>query len=240
SVIEAEEELLKYVEKGNVDSLEHSFNYLSGEYSDDGEKRREIKLFKKEKNRLLKENIWEMNLENSFFKKYLKEVFTYGLLNYEKQFGNMDYGIPFLKLFEKYSMKEVALLSNYGKLHSSYRNGINISEDKKSYYLFMTMNKDKEEFENTILDRKHFYWYTKESTTKDSETGKNFLKSIKRNIKLHFFIRKFSKIDNITEEFIYLGLGEVVESYGEKPIKCKIKLKEMIKEEVFSDLVEKN
>ncbi|MGL5055796.1 MAG: DEAD/DEAH box helicase family protein, partial [Fusobacteriaceae bacterium] len=45
SVIEAEEELLKYVEKGNVDSLEHSFNYLSGEYSDDGEKRREIKLF---------------------------------------------------------------------------------------------------------------------------------------------------------------------------------------------------
>lgn len=232
------EEISNYIQISDKKSLEHSFNYLQGDYGDEGEKRREVELFKKEKNRLMKKTVLKENLESVNFKNYLKEVLTYGLLTYEKQFGNKNYGTPFLKCFEKYSMRDVALLSNYGKLHSSYRNGINMSEDKKDFYLFITLNKDKEGFENLILDRRRFYWYTKESTSKNSEIGKNFIKSKERGIKLHFFIRKFNKIDNITEEFFYLGLGEVEESYGENPIKCKIKLKEKIKEEIYWELLE--
>ena len=112
------------------------------------------------------------------------------------------------------------------------------SEDKKSFYLFINLEKDDEKkfkFNNIIFDKRHFNWFTKSSTSQDSEVGQNFIKNRERGVKLHFFIRKFNKIDGITQSFVYVGQGDVVEYTGEKPIKCKIKLENKLPDNIYEE-----
>ncbi|MEG0397524.1 MAG: DUF3427 domain-containing protein [Cetobacterium sp.] len=238
NISQSESEVLKYVQHTEKETVEHSFKYLNWEFLDDGEKKRKRKLFNLSENILRKTEEFEKALKNETFKEYLKDMLMFGILDYEKKFGNEDYGTPFLKLYENYSMRDIALLSNYGKMHSSYRNGVNPSEDKKNYYMFINLNKeDTSIFENTIYDRRHFKWYSKSSTKADSETGKDFIYNKERNVKLHFFVRKFSKIDNITQPFVYLGTGSPVEHHGEQPIQFKIRLDDKIENSTYLDLI---
>ncbi|MGL4567500.1 MAG: hypothetical protein ACRCU6_03095, partial [Fusobacteriaceae bacterium] len=63
--------------------------------------------------------------------------------------------------------------------------------------------------------------------------------SSERGVSLHFFMRKFNKIEGITQPFLYLGKG-VVESYsGEKPIACVVRLDERIDEKIYLDFISK-
>lgn len=228
----------KYLETVNIDTLLHSFQYLSGKYFDNSELRQKINLFSFSNDTLFLSDQFKLALKNSVFKKYLEEVLIYGILEYEKNFSSKNYGLPFLKLYEYYSMKDTALLSNYRKLHSSYRNGVNPSEDKKNYYLFITLNKDKGYiFDNEIFDRRRFRWFTKSSTALDSAQGQDLINSSERGVSLHFFMRKFNKIDGITQPFLYLGKGVVESYFGEKPIVCTIKLDERIDDKIYLDFI---
>ncbi|WP_300361479.1 DUF3427 domain-containing protein [Fusobacterium sp.] len=231
-------EIRKYQESFEEKTIIHSFKNISWDFLDSSDKKRKTKLVENENFILRKTEIFKKSLENKEIKKYLEEAILFGIREYINKFGNKNYGIPFLKLNESYSMREVALLSNYGKLHSSYRNGINPSEDKKTFYLFINLEKDDEmkfKFNNTIIDRRHFTWFTKTSTSIDSEVGQNFIKNRERGIVLHFFIRKFNKIDGITQPFVYVGQGDIVEYSGEKPIKCRVELKNKIDKETYEE-----
>lgn len=233
-----EKEIQKYQESFNKKTLIHSFRNIAWEFLDTSDKRRRIKLIENNDFILEKTKVFKKALENKKIKSYLEEVILFGIREYNNKFGNKNYGVPFLKLYESYSMREVALLSNYGKLHSSYRNGVNPSEDKKSFYLFINLEKGDEKkfkFNNIIFDKRHFTWFTKSSTSQDSEVGQNFIKNKERGIKLHFFIRKFNKIDGITQSFVYVGRGDVIEYSGEKPIKCKIRLENKIRDDIYEE-----
>lgn len=238
NLMDLEKEIQKYQESFDKKTLEHSFRNVSWEFLDASDKRRRTKLIESSDFILEKTKVFEKALENNKIKSYLEEVIMFGIREYINKFGNKNYGVPFLKLYESYSMREVALLSNYGKLHSSYRNGVNPSEDKKSFYLFINLEKDDEKkfkFNNIIFDKRHFTWFTKSSTSQDSEVGQNFIKNRERGVKLHFFIRKFNKIDGITQSFVYVGQGDVVEYTGEKPIKCKIKLENKLPDNIYEE-----
>ena len=230
----------KYLETVDRDTLFHSFQYLSGKYFDSSELRQKTILFNLSDNILNLTEEFKTVLKNTVFKKYLEEILIYGIIEYEKNFGSKNFGLPFLKLYEYYSMKDTALLSNYGKLHSSYRNGVNPSEDRKNYYLFITLNKDKGHlFDNEIFDRRRFRWFSKSSTSLHSSQGQDLIDSSERGVSLHFFMRKFNKIEGITQPFLYLGKG-VVESYsGEKPIACVVRLDERIDEKIYLDFISK-
>ncbi|MBC2856044.1 DUF3427 domain-containing protein [Cetobacterium sp. 2A] len=240
-IAQSESEVLKYVQHTEKETVEHSFKYLNWEFLDDGEKRRKIKLFNLSENILRKTEDFEKALKNETFKEYLKDMLMFGILDYEKKFGNEDYGTPFLKLYENYSMRDIALLSNYGKMHSSYRNGVNPSEDKKNYYMFINLNKEegiKESinYRNKICDPLHFQWQSQSKTLLSSETGQNLVNNREKNVNLHFFMRKFCKIDNITQPFVYLGTGDVINHRGEKPIDTLIKLHTKIEPKIYLDL----
>ncbi len=243
---QAKKEVLNTIKSVEFESIIHCFKYLNQDFYDDGEKKRKLKLFNynEKKNIIEKSEIFSECIKNDKIKKYIEEVLIYGTLKYEQEFGNENYGLPFLKLYSNYSMRDVALLSNYSKFHSSYRNGINPSEDKKNYYLFINLNKEelisgKIDYENTLLDSLHFYWYSKKTTSISSENGKDFIFCEKRGVNLHFFIRKFNKIDEITQPFVYVGKGIVEEFFGERPIKTKIRLENKIEELVYLDFVRK-
>ncbi|MGL5123530.1 MAG: DUF3427 domain-containing protein [Fusobacteriaceae bacterium] len=246
SIEQAKKEILNQIESVEMESIVHCFKYLNQNFYDNNEKKRKIKLFNydEKKNLIEKSEIFLKVLENINVKNYIEEILIYGILKYKQEFENKNYGVPFLKLYSSYSMRDVALVSNYSKFHSSYRNGINPSENKKNYYLFINLNKeeliDKEiTYENTLLDTLYFYWYLKQTTSINSENGKDFLFSEQRGVNLHFFMRKFKKIDEITEPFIYLGKGIVEEYFEEKPIKTKIRLENKMKERIYLEFVRK-
>ena len=231
-------ELKKYLDKVYNKTIEHCFKNINWDYLDENEKKRKIKLATLISHELIISDDFKISLTNPKFKSYIDEAITFAILEYGKSFGNNNYGIPFLKLFESYTMRDTALLSNYEKLHSSYRNGINPSVDKKSYYLFINLEKDNEDkfkYNNIIYDQQHFNWFTKTSTKIDSEVGQNFIHNKKRGIELHFFIRKYNKIDGITQPFVYVGKGDVIEFKGEQPIECKIKLENKIRPDIFQE-----
>ena len=231
-------ELKKYLDKVYNKTIEHCFKNINWDYLDENEKKRKIKLATLISHELIISDDFKISLTNPKFKSYIAEAITFAILEYGKSFGNNNYGIPFLKLFESYTMRDTALLSNYEKLHSSYRNGINPSVDKKSYYLFINLEKDNEDkfkYNNIIYDQQHLNWFTKTSTKIDSEAGQNFIHNKKRGIELHFFIRKYNKIDGITQPFIYVGKGNVIEFKGEQPIECKIKLENKIRSDIFQE-----
>lgn len=240
SLEQGKEEILKYLEKVNKTTVLHAFRNLDGEYLDSNEKKRRMKLFELKDNFLEITRVFKESLAKSDLKLYIKEMITYALLEYNKKFGSTDYGIPFLKLYESYSMRDVAILSNYEKLHSSYRNGINPSTDKKNYYLFINLEKDvNSTFDNILYDRWSFKWFSKRTTKLDSEIAKDFIYSRERGVKLHFFMRKFNKIDGITQPFVYLGTGVSIEHKNEKPIEFKIKLDTKIDNSIYLDFITK-
>lgn len=232
-------ELKRYLDTPSMESVIHAFNNLNWAYLDDGERKRKTKLILlEEDSKIFKSEIFKNAILNINFKAYIENVILFGLLEYEKKFGSINYGLPFLKLYEEYSMKEVALLSNYKKIHSSYRNGVNPSEDKKNYYMFINLEKDnKNKFDNVIFSRKHFNWFTKSTTKVESQVGQNFLKSEEKGINLHFFMRKFNKIEGITQPFVYIGKGKVISYEGEQPIKCKIELDSPIEINVYKEFI---
>lgn len=238
TIDELKESLKGYLQEVSHKTLIHALDNLNWKFLDDGEKRRKIKLISIVENKInLSEDLLE-GIKNPAVNEYIERVILFGLLEYKEIFGDINYGVPFLKPYESYTMKEVALLSNYGKMHSSYRNGINPSEDKKSYYMFINLEKDNgNKFDNIIYNRRNFNWFTKSSTKLDSEVAKNFIYSEDRGVKLYFFMRKFNKIDGITQPFVFVGEGTVIDYEGEKPIKCKIKLKNAIPVDLYKEFI---
>lgn len=73
----------------------------------------------------------------------------YALLRYDFDFGRNDYSIdkdgyktPFLKLNNLYTMRSVAPLCLYEKIHSSFRGQGLITAAKPDYFLFVNLHKD--------------------------------------------------------------------------------------------------
>ena len=70
----------------------------------------------------------------------------------------------------------------------------------------------------------------------------NLIKHKERNRKLHLFVRKFAATNSIEKgystELIYLGIVNVIEYNGNKPIRFKFKFESPIPESLFLNLTE--
>ena len=82
-----------------------------------------------------------------------------------------------------------------------------------------------------------FQWQSPNSTTQDSEIGKNIIYSYKRGINLHLFVRKFEEVEGVTQPFVYLG--KVVpfsdSAEGNKPITIQFALENRVPDELYLD-----
>lgn len=221
-------EILKCIDSVDKNSIIHAFECLNQKYYDSAQIKNNVKCFD------LKENILECTWEfkkiiyNNKYKKYIEDIINYGFIRYEKEFGSKNYGFPFLKLYEQYKMVDAALLSNYTKIHSSFR-GSGLITNEHEYFLFVDLHKEdgiKESinYKDKFIDRKCFQWQSPNSTSQSSERGMNITRNIERKINLHIFIRKFKEIDGVVQPYIYIGKGDVVKFKGEKPITVKMEL----------------
>jgi len=228
----------KYLEKVSKRTIEHAFSFLNQEYFDSAQISRFLKLVELKGKKLFKTKEFEEILKNKRKKEFIEDTLNYGILSYEESFGIKDYGMPFLKLYEKYNMLNISQLCNFDKIHSSFR-GSGFLKFKDDFFLFITLEKDKyskaSKYVNTFFDKQHFSYVSKPSHSQDKGDGQRLCDNKKHGVKLHVFIRKFSHVDKKVQTFIYLGLANTIEYNGNKPINLKLKLEKELDNNLFEE-----
>lgn len=210
----------------NKTSIVHAGQTLGGTYFDSSEKTRyEKAIFDFDGKTIFFNKNTVNSIEKSEFsaqkKLWLEDLIQYNLLRYQNEFGSDDYSesgtLPFFKLYQKYTMRDAALLCNYTKIHSSFRGQGLITPSKPDYFLFVNLHKDADikdsiNYADKFITPEHFQWQSPNSTTQNSEVGQNLIRNIERKIRLHLFVRKFEKVENVTQPFIYLGRPQLFQT----------------------------
>ncbi|MCB2357049.1 DEAD/DEAH box helicase [Clostridium estertheticum] len=243
SLIQAKNEILKYIDGVDDDSIKHAFQCLNQNYYDSAQVKNNIKCF--ELNGDILSSTWDFKtvVHNEKYRIYIEDVINYALIRYEKEFESKYYGVPFFKLYEQYQMIDAALLSNYTKIHSSFR-GSGLITNGNEYFLFVDLHKEEDikesiNYKDKFIDSKYFQWQSPNSTSQSSERGKNIIFNKERVINLHIFVRKYKQIDGSSEPYIHIGKGDVIEYEGEKPITVKIKLKNEMPADKYIEFIKK-
>lgn len=243
SLKQAKSEILKYIEKVDDKSINHAFKCLNQNYYDAGQIKNTVKLVEYADEILSCTWRFKKVIYNEKYRCYIEDIINYGLVRYEKSFSSNYYGVPFLKLYEQYKMTDVALLSNYTKIHSSFR-GSGLITNGKEYFLFVDLHKEEDikesiKYKDKFIDNSYFQWQSPNSTSQNSERGKNIIFNKERGINLHLFLRKYKEIDKVVQSYIYIGKGNVVDYQGEKPITVKIKLENEVPITIYTEFIKK-
>ena len=211
------ESLKKYVDFNRRENIIHACSLLAGNFFDSNE----TKIYKDvlfnfdgqkiELNENVKSLFSSTNSNNATeFLKWINDYIEYALLRYEDEFNRDDYGFPFLKPYAKYSMRNIAPLCNYEKIHSSFRGSGLLTSAKPHYYIFVDLYKaddirEEINYHDKFITSNVFQWQSPNNMTQESERGQDVINNIQRNIHLHLFIRKFKEIEGIAQDYIYFG-----------------------------------
>lgn len=239
----AKQQILKVIKDVDEDSILHAFEYLNQNYYDSVQKKSKPKLFEFENGQLVKSSLFRGLLENDDFRMYIEDIISYGIFRYEKEFNHEYYGVPHFKLYEQYQMIDAALLSNYRKIHSSFR-GSGLLANGKEYFLFVDLHKEADvkesiNYKDKFFNQREFQWQSVNNTAQQSERGKDIIFNKQRGVHLHLFVRKYKEIDGKTEPYIYIGKGNVVEFEGNKPITVRMELEHEVPSGLYTEFTEK-
>ena len=230
--------LNKYLDKVDKKTIIHSFLYLNGDFLDSAQSSRYLKLINYENKIARKTKEFEELLENENYKKIFEDSLNFGIYNYEEEFSSIDFGKPFLKLYSKYNMLNIAKLCNFPKIHSSFR-GSGFLKYENDFFLFINLEKEKfsksANYHNAFLSKDVFTYQSKPSHSSDKGDGQRLCENKKFGVKLHIFVRKFVQVDKKTQDFIYLGVANTLKYWDNKPISLELKLENPLSDKLFEE-----
>ena len=228
----------KYVDYCNDESIRNACNLLAGKYFDTTESKtfadvimdydgKTISLNQKVKTLFSSSNKGEIS-------KWINDYIEYALLRYDEEFGRDDYGFPFLKPYSKYSMRNIAPLCNYEKIHSSFRGSGLLTSAKPQYFIFVDLYKaddirEEINYHDKFISANVFQWQSPNNMTQDSDRGMDVIYNTERHTHLHLFVRKFKEVESIAQEFIYLGEVATMKNTakGECPVTMNFAIPEL-------------
>lgn len=239
----AEAEILKYVESVSERSVRHALECLAQVYYDSVEEAQYIKLGEFIGDTFIISPVFNHFRNAPHLKPYLEDILNYGLIHYQEEYGDKDYGTPYLKLYECYNMKEIAKLSNYDKKHSAFR-GSGLLVYQNHFFLFVDLDKeegikDSINYQDKFISPNYFQWQSPNATAQDSERGQKIVHNQKSGVQLHIFIRKFKKIDGEVQPYIYIGKGNTIFAEGNKPITIRLKLEHSVPVQIYREFIHK-
>ncbi|MFY9080523.1 DEAD/DEAH box helicase [Aliarcobacter butzleri] len=230
--------LNKYLDKVDKKTIIHSFLYLRQDFLDSAQKNRYLKLINYENKIARKTKEFEELLKNENYKKIFEDSLNFGIYNYEEEFSSTDFGKPFLKLYSKYNMLNIAKLCNFPKIHSSFR-GSGFLKYENDFFLFINLEKEKfsksANYHNAFLSKDVFTYQSKPSHSSDKGDGQRLCENKKFGVKLHIFVRKFVQVDKKTQDFIYLGVSNSIKYWDNKPISLELKLENSLSDKLFEE-----
>ncbi|MGL5656404.1 MAG: DUF3427 domain-containing protein [Fusobacteriaceae bacterium] len=243
---EIEFELNKEIAFFDKSTLFHSIRLLQWDFMSEKEKINKssapfpILKFDFHSNTISRSDEFSSILKSDFYNIFIKDVINYGILKYKEDFGDIYYGYPHLKLYETYQQYDIAQLSNYDKSLSAFR-GSGVLKNGDHYFLFVTLNKELWqkgiEHDNVFFNNKTLSFFSKSTTSSDSDSGQDLVNNKNRGKNLHIFVRKFSEVDKIIQPFIYLGLANCISFQGNKPIKMILELEKEISSTVWREFI---
>ncbi len=133
--------LNKYLNRVDKETIIHSFLYLRQDFLDSAQKNRYLKFLEFDGKVAKKTKEFEELLKNENNKKIFLNSLNFGIYNYEEEFSSTDFGKPFLKLYSKYNMLNIAKLCNFPKIHSSFR-GSGFLKYENDFFLFINLEKE--------------------------------------------------------------------------------------------------
>lgn len=230
--------LNKYLDRVDKETIIHSFLYLRQDFLDSAQKNRYLKLINYENKIARKTKEFEELLKNENYKKIFEDSLNFGIYNYEEEFGSNEFGKPFLKLYSKYNMLNIAKLCNFPKIHSSFR-GSGFLKYENDFFLFINLEKEKfsksANYHNAFLSKDVFTYQSKPSHSSDKGDGQRLCENKRFGVKLHIFVRKFVQVDKKTQDFIYLGVANTLKYWDNKPINLELKLEIPLRDKLFEE-----
>ncbi|MDN5124970.1 DEAD/DEAH box helicase [Aliarcobacter butzleri] len=230
--------LNKYLDRVDKETIIHSFLYLRQDFLDSAQKNRYLKLLEFDGKVAKKTKEFEELLKNENYKKIFEDSLNFGIYNYEEDFGSSDFGKPFLKLYSKYNMLNIAKLCNFPKIHSSFR-GSGFLKYENDFFLFINLEKEKfsksANYHNAFLSKDVFTYQSKPSHSSDKGDGQRLCENKRFGVKLHIFVRKFVQVDKKTQDFIYLGVANTLKYWDNKPINLELKLEIPLRDKLFEE-----
>ncbi|MCT7548265.1 DEAD/DEAH box helicase [Aliarcobacter butzleri] len=230
--------LNKYLDRVDKETIMHSFLYLRQDFLDSAQKNRYLKLLEFDGKVAKKTKEFKELLENENYKKIFEDSLNFGIYNYEEEFGSSDFGKPFLKLYSKYNMLNIAKLCNFPKIHSSFR-GSGFLKYENDFFLFINLEKEKfsksANYHNAFLSKDVFTYQSKPSHSSDKGDGERLSENKKFGVKLHIFVRKYVQVDKKTQDFIYLGVANTLKYWDNKPINLELKLENPLSDKLFEE-----
>lgn len=230
--------LNKYLDRVDKETIIHSFLYLRQDFLDSAQKNRYLKLLEFDGKVAKKTKEFKELLENENYKKIFLNSLNFGIYNYEEDFGSSDFEKPFLKLYSKYNMLNIAKLCNFPKIHSSFR-GSGFLKYENDFFLFINLEKEKfsksANYHNAFLSKDVFTYQSKPSHSSDKGDGQRLCENKRFGVKLHIFVRKFAQVDKKTQDFIYLGVANTLKYWDNKPINLELKLENPLSDKLFEE-----
>lgn len=136
------------------------------------------------------------NITNNDFADYLKDTINYGIIRYNREFGEFEGQFKRYSNYYKEQASRIMLKNGTLQKGTYYENDV--------AYIFAGIKKDevgKLNYQDKFISDKVFQW---ESIADISEKEKEHLRNSK---KVHLFIRKMENEDQITLPYTYFGLG---------------------------------
>lgn len=241
---QATHEIVKYIDTPSSETIEHSFDYLAQKFFDSSELKTYDGLLYIHENGQLRATLQTRKIySDPEFNLWISDILHYGIIRYEEEFGNANYGVPHFKLYYQYSMLDTALLSNYHKKHSSFR-GSGLITHGKDFFLFINLHKSADiketiNYQDKFITPKIFQWESPNTTSRDSVRGKDLVSNLERHVSLHVFVRKFEEIERVSQPFMYLGKAICQNAEGDKPIRMILAFEHEVPGDIYYEFVTK-
>src|SRR5699024_10251462 len=151
-----------------------------------------------------------------------------------------DSEIP-LDIYASYSVQQVMVA--FGKTKEDYeypmREGVLYIEDKNTDLLFVTINKNEEDYLPSTMYNDYaknselVNWESKSTTSVDSPTGQRYINDRSDSHKVLLFVREYKQKYNQAKPYIFLGNARYLSHRGTNPIEIVWEMEHPIPERII-------
>lgn len=232
----------KYGLENQFKSIENAINLLCLDFFTESEKAKYMYTSFFTQNHEISEEFKNL-LANPTYRKHLEDVLDFALLRYESIYLDKK---P-LKLYEKYSRKDVCRLLNWPHDDSSTMYGYRVKHNTCPIFVTYEKNEDISEstkYEDQFVNKEIFSWMTRSRVKLTSREAQAIINYKETDLGIFLFIKKS---DDEGRDFYYMGEVEPVDQ-KETTIKdnkgndlsivnFKLKLNSEVKDELYSYFV---
>ncbi len=190
----------KYGLENQFKSIESAINVLNLNFFTNNEKAKYINTSFFDENYNISKKFQEF-LTNDVYRNHLEDLIEFALMRYENIYKSEEC----LKLYEKYSRKDVCRLLNWPNDDSSTMYGYRVKHNTCPIFVTYEKNEDISEstkYEDQFVNKEIFSWMTRSKVKLESKEAQAIINHDKTDLGIYLFVKKS---DDEGKDFYYMG-----------------------------------